>query len=67
MRKKLPILEGWRYEVFGRDALALVEGKLAFAVENGKLKMTRVEEEASGETTDAASDEAAPDEALDGE
>ncbi|WP_334183635.1 ribonuclease D [Novosphingobium sp.] len=67
VRKKLPILEGWRYEVFGRDALALVEGKLAFAVENGKLKMTRVEEEASGETTDAASDEAAPDEALDGE
>jgi ribonuclease D len=67
VRKKLPILEGWRYEVFGRDALALVEGKLAFAVENGKLKMTRVEEETSGETTDAASDEAAPDEALDGE
>jgi ribonuclease D len=67
VRKKLPILEGWRYEVFGRDALALVEGKLAFAVENGKLKMTRVEEETSDETTDAASDEAAPDEALDGE
>jgi len=58
VRKKLPILEGWRYEVFGRDALALVEGKLAFAVENGKLKMTRVEEDAATE------DAAAPDEAL---
>ena len=41
--RKLPMLEGWRYEVFGKDALELVEGKLAFAVERGKLKMTRVE------------------------
>lgn len=39
----LPILEGWRYEVFGRDALELVEGRLAFAVEKGRLKMTRLE------------------------
>jgi ribonuclease D len=62
VRKKLPILEGWRYEVFGRDALALVEGKLAFAVENGKLKMTRVEEDAA--TEDTAAPDAAPDEAL---
>lgn len=44
VRKNLPILEGWRYEVFGHDALDLVEGKLAFAVVDGKLKMTRVEE-----------------------
>ncbi len=42
--RKLPMLEGWRYEVFGRDALELVEGKLAFAVERGRMKMTRVEE-----------------------
>jgi len=42
----LPVLEGWRYEVFGRDALELVEGKLAFAVERGKLKMTRVDDAA---------------------
>lgn len=41
--RDLPILEGWRYEVFGRDALELVEGRLAFAVEKGRLKMTRVE------------------------
>ncbi len=39
----LPMLEGWRHEAFGRDALDLVEGKMAFAVANGKLKMTRVE------------------------
>jgi ribonuclease D len=40
-RQGLQILEGWRYEEFGRDAVDLVEGRLAFAVKNGKLKMTR--------------------------
>src|SRR5690606_37056817 len=43
--RKLPVLEGWRYEVFGRDALELVEGRLGFGVENGCLKMTRIVEE----------------------
>ena len=43
-REKLPILEGWRYDQFGKDALALVEGQLGFTVRNGKLKMTRTEE-----------------------
>lgn len=42
--RKLPVLEGWRYEVFGRDALDLVEGKLAFAVEKGRLKMTHIDD-----------------------
>jgi ribonuclease D len=41
--RELPLLQGWRYDVFGHDALDLVEGKMAFAVVNGKLKMTRVE------------------------
>jgi ribonuclease D len=40
-REDLSILEGWRYEQFGRDALDLVEGRLAFAVRGGKLLMTR--------------------------
>lgn len=44
-RDNLAILEGWRFEQFGRDALALVEGRVAFAVRNGKLKMTRTENE----------------------
>ncbi len=44
VRKNLNILNGWRYEQFGRDALDLVEGRLAFAIENGKLKMSRVAE-----------------------
>jgi ribonuclease D len=42
-RAGLSILEGWRFEEFGRDALDLVEGRLAFAVRKGKLVMTRTE------------------------
>lgn len=45
VRKDLRILNGWRFEEFGRDALDLVEGRLAFAIENGKLKMSRVVQE----------------------
>jgi ribonuclease D len=47
VRKDLAILSGWRFEEFGRDALDLVEGRLAFATENGKLKMTRALENAA--------------------
>jgi len=43
-RNGLAILEGWRFEEFGRDALDLVEGRLAFAVRRGKLVMTRTED-----------------------
>ncbi|HEY4071196.1 MAG TPA: ribonuclease D [Sphingomicrobium sp.] len=50
VRKNLKILHGWRYEQFGKDALDLVEGRLAFAIEHGKLKMSRVLHE---ETVDA--------------
>ena len=42
--RDLPVLDGWRYDVFGRDALELVEGKLAFAVKDGKLAMTHVDD-----------------------
>jgi ribonuclease D len=44
-REGLAILEGWRFEEFGRDALDLVEGRLAFAIREGKLIMTRTESE----------------------
>lgn len=44
-REGLALLEGWRYEQFGKDALDLVEGRLAFAVVNGKLKMTLTPED----------------------
>jgi ribonuclease D len=45
VRKNLNILSGWRYEQFGRDALALVEGQLGFTVRGGKLKMSRIRKE----------------------
>jgi len=48
VREGLSILEGWRYEQFGRDAVDLVEGRLAFAVKNGRLKMTRTEDVIEG-------------------
>lgn len=41
VRHGLPVLDGWRRELFGADALALVEGRLAFSVDAGKLVMTR--------------------------
>ena len=47
--RDLQVLDGWRYEVFGKDALDLVEGKLAFAVEKGRLKMTHIDEVETGE------------------
>lgn len=58
--RDLPILEGWRYEVFGKDALELVEGRLAFAVRKGKLIMTHVDDMAEqmvGAQSEAASDQ----------
>lgn len=38
-REDLSVLEGWRRELFGEDALALIEGRIGFSVQNGKLKM----------------------------
>jgi ribonuclease D len=40
-RDGLALLSGWRREIFGEAALELVEGKLAFAVKQGRLTMTR--------------------------
>jgi len=42
-RQDLAILDGWRFDQFGRDALDLVEGRLGFGVVGGKLKITRIE------------------------
>jgi ribonuclease D len=41
-RHGLDVLSGWRRDVFGADALALVEGRLGFAVVDGKLKMSQI-------------------------
>jgi ribonuclease D len=53
VRKELPVLEGWRYDTFGHDALDLVEGKLAFAVVDGRLKMTHVDDVEGGKAAAA--------------
>ncbi len=35
----VPALNGWRHEIFGADALALAEGKLALSVRRGKVEL----------------------------
>ncbi len=55
--RELPLLEGWRYEQFGRDALELVEGKLAFAVVKGRLKMAHIDEIGGNSAAEAAPEE----------
>ncbi len=35
--KDLPPLTGWRYDVFGRDALALLEGRLRIGLRDGAI------------------------------
>jgi len=59
VRKNLALLEGWRFEQFGRDALELVEGKLAFAVLGGRLKMTHIDEIHQGMGAEKAARDAA--------
>jgi ribonuclease D len=59
VRKNLALLEGWRFEQFGREALELVEGKLAFAVLGGRLKMTHIDEIHQGMGAEKAARDAA--------
>ena len=35
-------LQGWRAEVFGHDAVALRDGKLALALKNGEAVLVRL-------------------------
>jgi ribonuclease D len=39
-RNGLALLEGWRHDVFGKDALDLVEGRMGFSVRNGRMKLS---------------------------
>lgn len=38
-RDGLSMLSGWRFDLFGRDALDLVEGRTGFSVEGNRLRM----------------------------
>lgn len=42
----IPALKGWRFEVFGQDALALKQGKLSIGLKNGKIVKYKVGEAA---------------------
>ncbi len=42
-RDGLAMLTGWRNDVFGKDALDLVEGRLAFSVKDGRMVMSSLE------------------------
>ena len=42
-RTGLAMLTGWRHDIFGKDALALVEGRLAFSVRQGRMVMSALE------------------------
>lgn len=44
-RENNPVLTGWRYDIFGKEAIALIEGKMAFSVQKGKIAMTLIEKE----------------------
>ena len=43
-RDGLAVLEGWRREAFGLDALALVDGRIGFAVREGRMTMRTIAE-----------------------
>ncbi len=49
-RDGVALLQGWRYEEFGRDAIDLIEGRMSFTVKDGKLKMTHQPETESEKT-----------------
>jgi len=40
-KAEVPALSGWRFKLFGREALDLRDGKLAIAIENNRLKLAK--------------------------
>ncbi|MEO1538981.1 MAG: ribonuclease D [Pseudomonadota bacterium] len=38
----LSVLSGWRREIFGSDALDLIQGDIALSVKNGRVRISRV-------------------------
>lgn len=39
---QIPALEGWRYEIFGKHALALMDGQLSLSLKDGRIVITGV-------------------------
>jgi ribonuclease D len=48
----VPALHGWRYEIFGADALALKHGQIALAADSGAVRIISL---MTAETKQAAS------------
>lgn len=46
----IPALHGWRYELFGRDAEAIREGRLGLAVRRGRLVLLDIQEDGTAIT-----------------
>jgi ribonuclease D len=44
-KRDLPVFEGWRYDLFGKSALALLEGKLALGFDPDTHSVTELREE----------------------
>ncbi len=42
-RDDIPMMQGWRYDIFGREAQDLVDGRMGFAVKGGKLVMSYID------------------------
>lgn len=53
-RDDIGMMQGWRYEVFGHAALDLVEGRVGFAVRDGKLVMNAIDISTAEAAADAA-------------
>jgi ribonuclease D len=43
----VPALSGWRFDVFGRDALRIKRGELALAVKNREIRLVETPETAA--------------------
>jgi ribonuclease D len=43
----LPALRGWRFEVFGRDALRLKRGEIALSADGARVRVVAVASEAA--------------------
>ena len=41
-KAKVSALKGWRYKIFGKDALDLMAGKIGFVLEKGHIKLRRL-------------------------
>ena len=38
----IPAMKGWRYEVFGKEARELMEGRIGLSLKNGKIEKSQI-------------------------